>query len=74
MGLLGGASLGLGLALLLFVYGMVPMSVLWFVVIVLGLGIVGWIFARVIPARAAAPDDPNGPQPPAAATDQPTAA
>jgi hypothetical protein len=58
MGLTGGASLGLGIALLLFVYGTVPMTVLWLALIVLGMGILGWIFSRVIPARDAPHDDP----------------
>jgi CHASE2 domain-containing sensor protein len=70
MGFLGGVSLGVGIALLLFVYGVVPMTVVWFVVIAVGLGILGWIFARVIPARDDDHDAPSGPQPTSASTDQ----
>lgn len=74
MGFFGGASLGLGIALLLFVYGLVPMTVMWLALIVLGLGILGWIFARVIPARKPEHGDDEAPQPPTMPTDQPTTA
>lgn len=73
LGFLGGLSLGLGIALLLFVYGVLPMTLLWLVVIVLGMAILGWIFARVIPAREPSSDDPVDRQPPTTPLDLPSA-
>jgi multisubunit Na+/H+ antiporter MnhB subunit len=52
MGFFGGLLLGIGIALMLFVFGVVPMTVVWLGVLALGLAILGVVLAYAVPARS----------------------
>jgi len=66
-GFFGGLLLGVGLALVLFVVGVIPTTVVWLVVLGLGLAVVGLVVASVVPGRSPAPAPGAGaaPAPPA---------
>lgn len=51
-GFFAGLLLGLGIALLLFAFGALPMSALWLMVLALGVALLGVLLAYVTPARA----------------------
>ena len=51
MGFFAGLLLGLGVALLLFVFGVVPMTVMWLAILALGVAVLGVVLAYVAPAR-----------------------
>jgi hypothetical protein len=51
MGFFAGLFLGLGVAMLLFVFGIVPMTVVWLTVLALGMAVLGVVLAYVAPAR-----------------------
>lgn len=51
LGFFSGLVFGLGLALLLFTYGVLPMTVLWLGYLLLAGAILGIILAYVAPAR-----------------------
>jgi hypothetical protein len=51
MGFFAGLLLGLGLVLLLFVFGVLPMTVVWLAVFALGLAVLGVVLAYVAPVR-----------------------
>jgi hypothetical protein len=51
LGFFSGLFLGLGLVLILFVFGVLPMTVLWLAVFALGLAVVGVVLAYVLPGR-----------------------
>ncbi len=51
LGLLAGLLLGLGVVLMLFVFGVVPMTVVWLGVAVGGGAVLGALAAYVVPAR-----------------------
>ncbi len=50
-GFFAGLMLGLGLAIMLFIYGVVPITALWFLVLVLGGMALGVVLAYVVPVR-----------------------
>jgi hypothetical protein len=51
LGFFSGLFLGLGLVLILFVFGVLPMTVLWLAVFALGLAVLGVVLAYVLPGR-----------------------
>jgi hypothetical protein len=51
MGFFAGLILGIGIALLLFVFGIVPMTVMWLAILTLGCAVLGIVLAYVAPAR-----------------------
>jgi hypothetical protein len=51
LGFFSGLFLGLGLVLTLFVFGVLPMTVLWLAVFALGLAVLGVVLAYVLPGR-----------------------
>lgn len=51
LGFFAGLFLGLGIALLLFVFGVLPMTVMWLVILTLGVAVLGVVLAYVAPAR-----------------------
>ena len=53
LGFFTGLFLGLGIALLLFVFGVIPMTAVWLAGLVLGLAVLGVVAAYVTPARGA---------------------
>ncbi len=52
MGFFAGLLLGLGLAVLLVIFGIVPMTALWLAILVGGGVVLGIVLAYVTPARA----------------------
>lgn len=50
-GFLAGLLLGLGVAMLLFVFGIVPMTIIWLAIAALGFAVLGVVLAFVAPAR-----------------------
>jgi len=53
LGFFAGLFLGIGIALLLFVFGIIPMTVMWLVILTLGVAVLGVVLAYVAPARGA---------------------
>jgi len=53
LGFFAGLFLGIGIALLLFVFGIIPMTVMWLVILTLGVAVLGVVLAYVVPARGA---------------------
>ena len=51
LGFFAGLILGLGIALLLFVFGIIPMTIMWLVILTLGCAVLGVVLAYVTPAR-----------------------
>jgi|WetSurMetagenome_2_1015567.scaffolds.fasta_scaffold844633_2 hypothetical protein len=51
LGFFAGLFLGLGIVLMLFVFGVLPMTVVWLAVIALGAAVLGVLLAYVVPAR-----------------------
>jgi multisubunit Na+/H+ antiporter MnhB subunit len=51
MGFFGGLMFGIGIALMLFVFGIVPISALWFGILAIGCAVLGVVLAYVVPAR-----------------------
>lgn len=51
LGFLAGLLLGLGLAILLFIFGVVPTTAAWFAIIVVAGAVLGIVAAYVAPAR-----------------------
>jgi multisubunit Na+/H+ antiporter MnhB subunit len=51
LGFFSGLFLGLGLVLMLFVFGVLPMTVLWLALFALGLAVLGVVVAYVLPGR-----------------------
>ena len=51
MGFFAGLILGIGIALLLLVFGIVPMTVMWLAILTLGCAVLGIVLAYVAPAR-----------------------
>ncbi len=51
MGFFAGLLLGLGVALLLFVFGVIPMTVMWLAILAIGVAVLGVVLAYVAPAR-----------------------
>lgn len=51
-GFFGGLLFGLGLAMLLFVFGVIPMTALWLGILSIGLAALGVVIAYVTPARS----------------------
>ena len=54
LGFFTGLFLGLGAVLLLFVFGILPMTVVWLAVFALGVAVLGVLLAYVLPARGRA--------------------
>jgi hypothetical protein len=54
MGFFAGLFLGLGVVMLLFVFGILPMTVTWLAVFTIGLAVLGVVLAYVAPARGRA--------------------
>ncbi len=50
LGFFAGVFLGIGVALLLFVFGVVPMTVMWLGIVTLACAILGIVVAYVAPA------------------------
>lgn len=50
-GVVAGLVLGLGAALLLFVFGVVPMTLLWLALVVVAGAALGLVLAYVVPPR-----------------------
>jgi len=53
LGFFAGLFLGIGIALLLFVFGVIPMTVMWLAILTLGFAVLGVVLAYVAPARGA---------------------
>ena len=53
LGFFAGLFLGIGIALLLFVFGIIPMTVMWLVILTLGVAVLGVVLAYVAPTRGA---------------------
>lgn len=51
MGFFGGLLLGLGLAIMLFIYGVIPITAMWFVALLVGGAVLGVVLAYVAPVR-----------------------
>jgi multisubunit Na+/H+ antiporter MnhB subunit len=51
LGFFAGLFLGIGIALLLFVFGLLPMTVMWLGVITIGFAVLGVLLAYAVPAR-----------------------
>ncbi len=54
MGFFGGLLLGIGIALMLFVFGIIPITALWFGILAVGCAVLGVVVALVVPPRKAA--------------------
>ena len=52
LGFFAGLVLGLGIAMLLFVFGIVPMTISWLGIVVAAFVVLGVVLAFVAPARA----------------------
>lgn len=50
-GFFAGLLLGIGIALILFVFGVIPMTVIWLGVLALGLAVLGVVAAYAAPVR-----------------------
>jgi multisubunit Na+/H+ antiporter MnhB subunit len=51
LGFFAGLFLGIGIALMLFVFGIVPMSAMWLGIVVGGFAVLGIAAAYAVPAR-----------------------
>lgn len=51
LGFFAGLFLGIGVALMLFVFGIVPMTVMWLGILSLGCAVLGIAAAYAVPAR-----------------------
>ena len=51
LGFFAGLLLGLAMVLMLFIYGVVPMTLTWFVGALLGGAVLGIVLAYVVPPR-----------------------
>lgn len=51
LGFFAGLFFGFGLALILFVFGVLPVTVLWLVVLTVGMALLGVLLAYVAPVR-----------------------
>jgi multisubunit Na+/H+ antiporter MnhB subunit len=60
LGFFAGVFLGIGVALLLFVFGVVPMTVMWLGIVTLACAILGIVVAYVAPARGGKAPAPSG--------------
>jgi len=60
LGFFAGLILGIGVALMLFVFGVVAMTVLWLAIVALGFAILGIIVAYVAPPRGGKAPAPSG--------------
>lgn len=50
-GFFAGLFLGLGLGLMLIVFGIIPMSVMWLGVLTIGVAVLGVVLAYAVPVR-----------------------
>lgn len=67
LGFFAGIFLGLGIAVTLFVFGVIPMTAVWLGALALGFAVLGIVGAYAVPARgrsAAAPPPAAKPAPP----------
>jgi multisubunit Na+/H+ antiporter MnhB subunit len=60
LGFFAGMFLGVGVALMLFVFGVVPMTIMWLGIVALGFAVLGVVVAYVAPARGAREPAPSG--------------
>jgi hypothetical protein len=51
LGFFAGMFLGIGLALILFVFGILPVTVMWLGILTVGLALLGIVLAYVTPVR-----------------------
>jgi hypothetical protein len=51
LGFFAGMFLGIGLALILFVFGILPVTVIWLGILTVGLALLGIVLAYVTPVR-----------------------
>ena len=60
LGFFAGLVFGIGVALMLFVFGVVAMTVLWLAIVALGFAILGIVVAYVAPPRGGKAPAPAG--------------